>query len=116
MKKHPQKMATTKQYPFKNNKKTKIGIKKYKGIKQNLKKITEEDPNFYSLMNRISIYPPAKVCDITALPAKYTCPRTNLNYYNLEVFRAIRDMSPEQIASFQKFKNIGRKLDPFTKY
>jgi hypothetical protein len=38
------------------------------------------------------LLPPKKYCDITGLPAKYTDPKTRLNYRGLEVWDVIRSL------------------------
>jgi len=47
-----------------------------------------------------SLRPKKKYCDITGLPARYTDPKTGLNYYNAEVYTVIRTLGTTQVHEY----------------
>lgn len=99
---------------FKNHSKSTINKQiKFKTLKQMLKSMETMEPKYYACYNTISTRPKKKICDITGLPAKYTCPRTNLNFYDLSVYEEICDMRHETIDKIRYMKNYGQELNVF---
>ncbi|TBT97043.1 YL1 nuclear domain-containing protein [Hamiltosporidium tvaerminnensis] len=109
-------MSHKKLLPFKNYKKSKIGKNiKYRGSKHLLKQLQEEGAEYLFMINQITNKPLKKICDITGLPSNYTCPRTNLNYYNGEVYEYIRNIRPEIVQQYLDIKNSGKEMKMFKK-
>lgn len=57
-----------------------------------------------------SLKPKKKYCDITGLPAKYTDPKTNLNYYNAEVYKLIRGLTTSQVQDYLALRGANTVL------
>lgn len=81
----------------------------YKGIKSLIRKVQTEEPHI--LETNLSKRPSKKICDITGLPAEYTCPKTGLNYFNMDVYEYIRSLPAENVQTYLDLKNIGKKLN-----
>jgi INO80 complex subunit C len=65
------------------------------------------------MLNRISMKPAMKVCDLTGLPAQYTCPRTKLNYYDGCIYEIISDLKMDAAQYYQKTRTFGKDLLSF---
>ncbi len=48
---------------------------------------------------------PKKYCDITGLPAKYTCPKTGLHYFNAEMYKVVKGLSTAQVQEYLAMRN-----------
>lgn len=104
----------TKKLAFKNAKKSYITKdNKTRGIKFLTKKLKENEPEFFTLINRVSVRPKMKLCDITGLPANYTCPKTRLNYFDKDVYYHLLNMNTDTIKSVLVVKNFGMNLSTF---
>lgn len=100
--------------PFKKNKNSYIiRDNKTKGVKFILKKLKDKEPEFFSIINRVSMKPKIKLCDVTGLPAHYTCPKTKLNYFDEDVYYYIQDMNADTHKSILAIKNFGANLSIF---
>ena len=89
-------------------------ITKNKSLKQLHKSLSAQEHPYVSLV-RISTKPPRKLCDLTGLPGPYTCPRTQLRYHNLSVFKYLQELSSEHIEKFFEIKNYASKIYNFRK-
>lgn len=57
-----------------------------------------------------SLRPKKKYCDITGLPAKYTDPKTGLQYYNAEIYRVIKGLNTAQVQEYLAARNANTVL------
>lgn len=64
----------------------------------------------YLTLPRISVRPRRKLCDLTGLPAPYTCPRTLLRFFNLSVFKYLRSLSSEHSEKYYAIKTYGKTM------
>lgn len=86
---------------------------KFKGLKQLVPRLVEEDHKYINLSNRVSIRPGKKLCDLTGLPAPYTCPNTKLFYYDSSVYKRIVELSSDCVQRLFQLREFGRTLIPF---
>lgn len=87
---------------------------KNKTLRGLYKSMHREQHPYLGIM-RISVKPPRKLCDITGLPAPYTCPRTSLRFFNLSVYKYLRSLSSEQHDMFYQIKTYGSTLQSLMK-
>jgi INO80 complex subunit C len=85
---------------------------KFKSLKQMLPQLIETDHKYVQISSRISLQPRRKLCDLTGLPAPYTCPTTHLFYYDLSVYRKIGDLSSDRIQRLFQLRDFGQALLP----
>lgn len=52
-----------------------------------------------------SMYPVKKYCDVTGFPAKYTDPRSKLQYASLDVFPVVRTMAHDDAQKLLALRN-----------
>ena len=89
---------------------TRLGaVGKTKTLKQMHKALLAADHPYLGLA-RLSVRPQKKLCDLTGLPAPYTCPRTSLRFFNLSVFKYIRAMSSDRNEKYYEIKTYGADL------
>ncbi|AFM98184.1 hypothetical protein EHEL_041340 [Encephalitozoon hellem ATCC 50504] len=88
---------------------------KFKTLKQLMPSLVEKDHKYVQISNRVSIRPGIKLCDLTSLPAPYTCPNTRLFYYNSSVYKRICDMPSDRIQKLFQLREFGKTLVPFRK-
>ena len=82
---------------------------KSKSLKQMYKTmVAQQHP--YLTLPRISVRPRRKLCDLTGLPAPYTCPRTLLRFFNLSVFKYLRNLSSEHSEKYYAIKTYGKNM------
>ncbi|KCZ76757.1 hypothetical protein H311_02238, partial [Anncaliia algerae PRA109] len=99
---------------FKNLKKSNIN-QKFKTLKQLQKTFETEEVKYMALFTNRSLRPAKKLCDITGLPAKYTCPRTGLFYYDTACYNLICESKIDNIDRIKSLKCFGLSLNPFKK-
>jgi INO80 complex subunit C len=85
---------------------------KFKSLKQMLPQLIEADHKYIQISSRISLQPRRKLCDLTGLPALYTCPATHLFYYDLSVYRRIVDLSSDRVQRLFQLREFGQAYLP----
>ena len=99
---------------FKNREKSAANKNiKFKTLKQLLRTISTSEPKYFSTYNMVSLRRKKKLCDLTGLPANYTCPRTGLHFYDLSVYDEISEMRHEAIDRIKSIRNYGAELNVF---
>lgn len=82
---------------------------KNRSLKQMYKTMVAQQHSYVTLP-RISVRPRKKLCDLTGLPAPYTCPRTLLRFFNLSVFKYLRSLSSEHSEKYYDIKTYGKNM------
>ena len=101
---------------FKDSSKSLINKKvKFRTLKQLLRTIEKDEPKYFSSQNVVSVRPRKKLCDLTSLPARYTCPKTGLYFYDLSVYEEIGNLRHEMVKRIKELRNYGQELDIFRK-
>lgn len=88
---------------------------RFKTLKQLLPVLVEQEHKYVHLSGRVSVKPVRKLCDLTGLPALYTCPNTRLFYYDSSVYKRISDLSSDCIHRLFRLREFGRTLIPSRK-
>lgn len=104
----------SKELKFKNTQKSHRNMK-FKTLKQLQKTIESEELKYMSIFNNKSTKPQKKLCDITSLPAKYTCPRTGLFFYDSACYDLICETKMENADKIKSLRFFGVDLNPFKK-
>mmetsp|Transcript_9713 Transcript_9713/g.18524 ORF Transcript_9713/g.18524 Transcript_9713/m.18524 type:complete len:141 (-) Transcript_9713:112-534(-) len=77
---------------------------------ENYKQLPMNVPTYANIQNGLSLAPPKKYCDITGLPAKYTCPRTKLFYRSAKQFQQIQDLPKHTVEAYLGLRNANFQL------
>lgn len=86
---------------------------KFRTFKQLHKVIISEEPKYLFTYNAVSVRRRKRLCDLTGLPAKYTCPRTGLYFYDLSVYEEISKMRHEVVDKIKHLRDYGKELNVF---
>lgn len=81
---------------------------KFKTLKQIIPELVAADHPYIRLSTRISLKPPKKLCDLTGLPAPYTCPKSKLYYFDATVYKAMDDLSSDAIQKLFQLREFGK--------
>lgn len=79
---------------------------KMRSMRQLYKALHAERHPYFALV-RFSAKAPRRLCDFTGLPAPYTCPRTDLRFCDLSVFRYMRSLPVEQTTQYFELRAFG---------
>ncbi|KAI5148615.1 INO80 complex subunit C [Enteropsectra breve] len=94
---------------------TRIGQNiKPKTLKQMYKTLIKQEHPYLALP-RIPILPSKRLCDFTGLPAQYTCPRTKLRFYDLSIYKYLRELGSEHSEKYYKMRYYGETLLAYKK-
>ncbi|RVD91280.1 hypothetical protein TUBRATIS_22720 [Tubulinosema ratisbonensis] len=104
----------SKELKFKNLQKSHKN-NKFKTLKQLQKTMETEELKYMSIFTNKSARPPKKLCDITGLPAKYTCPRTGLYFFDTACYDLICESRMENNDKIKSLRFFGADLNPFKK-
>ncbi|CAD25328.1 hypothetical protein [Encephalitozoon cuniculi GB-M1] len=86
---------------------------KFKTLKQLLPRLIEKDHRYLQISSRVSVKPRMKLCDLTGLPAPYTCPNTGLFYYDSSVYKRICELPSDRVQKLFQLREFGKTLSPF---
>ena len=115
MKKQKIKEKEKNKIKFKSSEKSSINKNlKFRTIKQSIKSILNEDPKFVSRYS----YPKNTsdkqfLCDLTGMPAEYTCSRTGLHFFDSSCYDEIANLRPEIVSKLKEIREFGNELNPF---
>lgn len=83
---------------------------RFKTLRQLLPKLVEQDHKYIQVSSRVSVKPVRKLCDLTGLPAPYTCPNTGLFYYDSSVYKRICELSSDRVQKLFQLREFGKSL------
>ncbi|ADM11427.1 uncharacterized protein Eint_041380 [Encephalitozoon intestinalis ATCC 50506] len=83
---------------------------KFRTLKQLIPELIEKDHRYIQISNRVSVRPGMKLCDLTGLPAPYTCPNTRLFYYDSSVYKRICELPSDRIQKLFQLREFGKTL------
>ena len=66
--------------------------------------------SYFSLLSRLDSKAIKKYCDITGLPAKYSCPKTGIRYCSSTLYPLIKSLSVDQVQHLLKLRNANTIL------
>jgi len=79
---------------------------RYKSFKQLYNQLVSTNHPYLSL-TRVPLCIHNKLCDVTGLPAQYTCPRTKLRYYDSSVYQFLHSIGSESTERYYKMRSLG---------
>lgn len=84
--------------------------RRFKTLRQMASKLAQQGHRYIQLSSRVSVQPGRKLCDLTGLPAPYTCPNTRLFYYDSSVYKRISELSSDCVSRLFQLREFGRSL------